>query len=205
MKAKEFWYLVLLVAKPSRALALSCNKGRTVIPTNRIALLFKWTLWFGSSWCIEAIGAMFFFFVSAFLVQEYKNMGWEEEEEEEEERKRDWQRGECKKQELPTKKPIAWERKRERERGCDTVNVKRRLFFLSFFLSFSTGLCYYHQSLMNFKNLPSFLCNYQQDQFIIWSILSSILTYIVLILKVQGWNWHEWPWFWKLKWHNWHK
>ena len=155
MKAKEFWYLVLLVAKPSRALALSCNKGRTVIPTNRIALLFKWTLWFGSSWCIEAIGAMFFFFVSAFLVQEYKNMGWEEEEEEE--RKRDWQRGECKKQELPTKKPIAWERKRERERERLWHCKCKEEIVLPFFLSiFQYGFVLLSPVVNELKKSPKF-------------------------------------------------
>ena len=90
------------MAKPSRALALSCKNGRTEIPTNIIALLLQETASFGSSWRRDAIGRALLLLASAFLEEEYTKKGSEEEG------KRERERGECKKQELPITKPIAF-------------------------------------------------------------------------------------------------
>lgn len=58
----------LLKVEPSRALALSCNKGRIEIPTRRTALLLPETSSFGSSWVKQAIGGLKFLFFLLFLL-----------------------------------------------------------------------------------------------------------------------------------------
>lgn len=59
-----------LGAKPSRALALRFNNGRTEIPTSRIVFLLIKMLSFGSPGLIEAIAdSLFLLLVLALLVQ----------------------------------------------------------------------------------------------------------------------------------------
>lgn len=167
----------LRVPVPSRAPALSCNKGRIEIPTNRMALLLQWTLLFGSSWRIEAIGPMLFFLlVSAFLVQEKKKMDWEEEG------KRDWQMGECKKQELPITKLIVFaffiwflgeEReisdflvKREREGDSSGTQTKCLVLLPIFLLQLcvtvtNSKYLKVHAFCLNYQKAPSFVLVYK--------------------------------------------